>query len=91
MWKYDTGQLKTDMSLVNIMNRKYPFTSEIAAILDMQVRGMGTSLNALEILRVVSEVKGGGGVGCLEVFSGIDATEEYQHLFLVEENCTNSW
>ena len=51
---YDTGQLKTDMSLVNIRNRKYTFWSEIAAILDMQVRGMGKSLNALEILRVVS-------------------------------------
>ena len=50
----DTGQLKTDMSLVNIRNRKYTFWSEIAAILDMQVRGMGKSLNALEILRVVS-------------------------------------
>ena len=51
---YDTGQLKTDMSLVNIRNRKYTFWSEIAATLDMQVRGMGKSLNALEILRVVS-------------------------------------
>lgn len=40
MWKYDTG-LKTDMSLVNISNRKYPFWSEIAAILDIQVRGWG--------------------------------------------------
>lgn len=90
MWKYDTG-LKTDISLVNIRNRKYPFWSEIAAILDMQVRGMGESLNALETLTVVSEVKGGEGVGWLEVFSGIDATEEFQQLFLVEENRTNSW
>ena len=60
MWKYDT-RLKTDISLVNIRNRKYPFWYEIAAILDMQVRGMGESLNALETLTVVSEVKGGGG------------------------------
>ena len=90
MWKYDTG-LKTAMNLVNIRNRKYPFWSEMAAILDMQVRGMGKSLWALEILSVVSEVGGGGGGGWLEVFSGIDATEEYQHLFLVEENRTNSW
>ena len=79
------------MSLVNIRNRKYPFWSEIAAILDMQVRGMGTSLNVLEILRVVSEVKGGGGGGWWEGFSGIDATEEFQQLFLVKENHTNSW
>ena len=51
---------------------------------------MGKSLNALEILRVVSEVKG-VGVGWLEVFSGIDAPEEFQQLFLVEGNRTNSW
>ena len=30
-------------------------------------------------------------MGWLEVFSGIDATEEFQQLFLVEENHTNSW
>ena len=29
--------------------------------------------------------------GLSKVFSGIDATEEFQQLFLDEENRTNSW
>ena len=49
MWKYDTG-LKTNMSLVNTRNRNTDFGLKIiAAILDMQVRGIGKGLNALEI------------------------------------------
>ena len=76
---YDTGQLKTDMSLVNIRNRKYTFWSEIAA------------RHASERDGKKFECFGNFEGGLSQVFSGIDATEEFQQLFLDEENRTNSW